>query len=145
VVVGAVACLAACTGPVEVESPSLEGSDAATCRTLVDTLPDQVADEERREVDGDFAAAYGDPPIVVRCGVPRPEELMTNCTTVNGVDWYTRETDSGLTVFTVGRQPTVEVRIPADYGTTTGAALVDVAGPVTEHTEILEPCPTSAP
>jgi len=111
---------------------------------LVDALPDQVGDQERREVEGDFAAAYGDPPIVVRCGVPRPEELMTNCTTVNGIDWYSRETDTGVAAFTVGREPSVEVRIPVEYGAT-AAPLVDVAAAVTDHTDNVEPCATSAP
>jgi hypothetical protein len=138
VVVGAVACLAACSGPVEVDSPDLSGAAAEACHKLVEELPESVGDQERREVDGHYAAAYGDPPIVVRCGVPRPDELMTNCMSVDGIDWYATGDDDTVAI-TVGRDPNVEVRIPAAYGTS-AAPLVDVAPAIKQTTEQTEAC-----
>jgi hypothetical protein len=141
VVVGAVACLAACGGPLKVNGPKLSGAAADACSAFVDALPDSVGDQERRDVEGGYAAAYGDPPIVVTCGVPRPDELMTNCMTVNGVDWYlTGETDA--VAITVGRDPNVEVRIPAAYGSS-AAALVDVTSAVKQKTKAGEGCPSA--
>ncbi len=135
-VAGAVACLAACGGPLTVEAPA----PTAVCKELLADLPAQVGDQQRRDVEGDRAAAYGDPAILLRCGVGRPDELTTNCNTVEGVDWYSREEDDGLRVFTVGREPVVEVWIPSRYGMS-AAPLVDVAEAVKEHTESRSPCP----
>ena len=138
VVVGAVACLAACGGPLEVDTPQLSGAAARACRALVDALPESVGDQERRDVDGAFAAAYGDPPIVVRCGVPRPHELMTNCMTVDGIDWYTTG-EADKVAITVGRDPNVEVAIPGAYGPS-AAPLVDVAPAVKLATKPTQRC-----
>ena len=131
--VGAVACLAGCGGgPVPVDSPTLPRAAATACSALIEALPGTVGDEQRREVDGRFGAAYGDPPILVRCGVSRPAELMTDCLSVNGVDWYFQgEGKQDRIAWTVGREPVVQVRIPARYGVSADP-LVDV-GPAVER------------
>ena len=134
VVVGAVACLAACSSPVQVESPDLTDDQARACQEVFEALPEQVGDQDRRDVEGGPGAAYGDPPIVVRCGVALPDELLTSCFSVNGIDWYVDESDEGVVALTAGREPSVEVTVPVAYGAS-NAALVDVTTTVQDATE----------
>jgi hypothetical protein len=141
VVVGAVACLAACSGKVEVASPALTGEAAKACRAFVAALPESVGDQKRRKVDGAFVAAYGDPAIVLRCGVPDPAGLtpVSPCVTVNGVDWFADENDDRLLATTIGRQPNIEMLVPAGQ-LPPDAEYVDVARAIKQTTKRLQPC-----
>jgi hypothetical protein len=96
------------------------------CRSLLDSLPSKVADQSSRAVrpDGAWGAAWGDPPIVLSCGVPPPRGFgrASTCTTVDGVDWYLPESQlqpgngpSDLTMTTVHRAVHVQVRMPGEY------------------------------
>jgi len=134
VVVGAVACLTACGNPVQVDAPDLSPDDSRACLQLLDALPDRVGEQQQREVEGGPGAAYGDPPIVVRCGVPLPAELLTSCFSVNGIDWYVDEVDEAVVALTAGRRPSVEVTVPSAYGAS-NSALVDVTDTVRAETE----------
>jgi hypothetical protein len=150
---GAVACLvlltAGCTaGAVDVERTD-PGDDAAACERLVDALPRTLAEQERREVDdadAATAAAWGDPPIMLRCGVGEPAsfDAISSCQITNGVAWYIPDeqiTGSAVdvTMTTIGREPDVEVAIPADYFPP-AATMVGLAGPVKEHTVKVSRC-----
>ena len=136
---GAVACLAACSGPVEIETPELTATDATACRAFIAALPDTVGDQDRVESEGEFGAAYGDPPIVVTCGVGRPDHLMTNCTSIDGVDWYFEETGERFIATTVGQQPAIEIVVPAEYDQT-APAQVDLGPAITAHTAAGQGC-----
>jgi hypothetical protein len=126
---------------VEVDDFSVARADREACRALLEDLPGSLSDQEQRPVDGSpYAAAWGEPPIVLRCGVGAPEgfDKFSSCQRVNGVDWYVPEEtidDQGADVLmtTVGRSPRVEVLVPADYRPPV-AAMVDVAGTVKQHT-----------
>ena len=82
-------------------------------------LPDTLADQSPRETDptGPLVAAYGDPPIVLRCGVDQPAALepTSQLVTVNGVDWFAEPLTNGYLFTTVGRVADVEVAVPSDY------------------------------
>jgi hypothetical protein len=150
---GAVACLVllatGCTaGAVDVAGTD-PGADAAVCERLVDALPPSLAGQERRTVDdadAATAAAWGDPPIVLRCGVEEPAsfDALSTCQITNGVAWYVPDEQItgravDVTMSTIGRTPGVEVVIPADYFPP-AAAMVGLAGPVKEHTEKVARC-----
>jgi hypothetical protein len=126
--VAVAACtLTACSsGPIDVGASRPPEDEQAACRALLDALPRRVADQPAREVQpkGGWGAAWGDPPIVLTCGVPAPHGFgrASSCTTVNGVDWYIPEDElkaggapSDLTMTTVNRAAGVQVRMPADY------------------------------
>ena len=72
--IGVLLLLTGCGGPVEVDVPDLDAADAAACEAFADDLPDTLGDEERVDVEPADApaAAYGDPAIVVTCGVGQP-------------------------------------------------------------------------
>jgi len=111
---------AGCSDTVSVNAPPLTGADARGCRALLKALPDSIADQPRRKVadEGGYGAAWGDPPIVLRCGVPKPRGLdaFATCQVVNGVGWFIPEAQSqgdpvDITMTTVGRRQNVEVSL----------------------------------
>jgi hypothetical protein len=106
---------AAATGPVTVSAPPLQSRAAVVCRALVAKLPDRVRDAQRRPVSAgpEQNAAYGDPALVLSCGVPFPSYPSTDDVwTLNGVCWHAA-TASGLTVWTtVDREIPVQVTVP---------------------------------
>ncbi len=145
---GALALLAGCGGgPVEVAAPSMEAAQLATCTKLVAALPETVDDLSRREVEpaGAPAAAWGDPAIVLRCGVPMPDEFTDTsmCLETDGVGWFVPDdqlegTPETVTMTTIGRDVNVEVTLPE--GHLPAVAMVDLAPAVKQTTELLDPC-----
>jgi hypothetical protein len=75
---------------------------------------------ERRDAspDSPLTAAYGDPPVAVRCGVPRPQALTPTSllVTVDGIDWLPEELTDGWLLTTVGRVADVELTVPGSRG-----------------------------
>jgi hypothetical protein len=61
-------------------------------------------------------AAWGDPAIIARCGVPALAPTTLECLTVNGVDWVVRPLSDGGAATTYGTDPAIEVLVPAEYG-----------------------------
>ncbi|MPZ60112.1 MAG: DUF3515 family protein [Propionibacteriales bacterium] len=133
--------MAACAEPaVPVDAPD---GVSAPCADLLDALPERVEGQDRRDVDPPeaSAAAWGDPAIVLRCGVPRPEGLRRTsaCYEVNQVGWFEQSGDSGHRFTTIGRASYVEVFVPYDYQPAAGV-LVDVAAAVKAAVPEERPC-----
>ena len=132
---------------VEVRRTSVTGADRAACEALVEALPDRVADQAPRETSGSpLGAAWGDPAIVVRCGVGPPEGYtpLSACQTANGVDWFTPDAtveDQGVdaVLTTLGREPAVELVVPSELRPPV-AAMVDIAPAIKEHTRVVRRC-----
>ena len=141
--------LAGCgASTVHVETPALHGAAAADCARLVRALPHRVADQPRRQVEpaGVAGAAWGDPAIVLRCGVPRPKELRptSTCQMANGVGWFIPESQiqgrpTDIVMTTVGRAENVEVRLPEKYWPP-AAAMVDLAPAIKKTIREVRPC-----
>lgn len=108
--------LAGCATPVTVEPPPAVPPE---CAQIIDALPDRVAGQDRRRTDPESTAtaAWGDPPISVRCGVPVPDAYAPTAqlVTVNGVDWLPEGLSSGFRFTTVGLPANVEVTVPDAY------------------------------
>lgn len=133
---------------VPVESPSLSGADATACSDLVDALPDRVADQQRRPVHpaDAYAAAWGDPAIVLRCGVPTPRgfDEFATCQETNGVGWFIPEEQmqgepAEILMTTIGFEQNVEVRLPEEYWPP-AEAMVDLADAIKQTVREVEPC-----
>lgn len=93
-------------------------TDSPACQRVADAWPAQVADLAPRvtAVQSRGVAAWGDPPIVARCGKAPPGPTEDPCIDISGVDWVATTLDDGGTMFTTyGRDPAVEVLVPADY------------------------------
>jgi len=151
---GAVVCSAAlllqagCSDTVSVNAPPLKRADARSCRALLRALPASVDGQSRRTVadQGGYAAAWGDPPIVLRCGVPKPAGLdkFATCQVVNGVGWFIPEDQSqgnpvDITMTTVGRSQNVQVFLPSNYFPPANA-MVDLASAVKRTIREDKPC-----
>jgi hypothetical protein len=130
--------LAACSGPVSVEPPD-PPTHSGSCADFMAGLPDELVGQTSRDTDPESAltAAWGDPAITVRCGVPPPDTLdvTSQLITANRVDWFPEELTEGYLFTTYGRVTVVEVTVPDDYTPEIGpatelSALVDETIPL---------------
>lgn len=143
--VAALSLLSACgDDAVEVERFSVTSVGKDSCAKFLDALPDEVSDASRRRTTGSsFAAAYGDPAIVVRCGVGVPESFdkFSACQRANDIDWYVEDVEDvsedqsrDVLMTTVGRTPSIQVALPADYRPPT-TAMIDLEKTIESTTE----------
>jgi hypothetical protein len=102
-------------------------SDAA-CVAALARLPGRVLDQARTPLDVAGAASWGEPAIVLRCGLPEVGATTLTCLSVNDVDWVVDDAADPLVFTTFGRSPAAQVRVPTAYGReNASAALVDLA------------------
>jgi hypothetical protein len=121
----AVAPLAGCaggsSGPVSVTVPDPGTSARAHCAALAKALPRTVGSQPARATTpaSPLAAAWGADPIVLRCGVAEPAELVTDPTAdavwINGVNWLFQRYTGGVRYFTTDRSLYVEVTVPTNF------------------------------
>jgi hypothetical protein len=109
-------------------------SPPAACTAVLAALPATLDGHQRRDVTEparSSARAWGDPAIVVRCGVDRPASYTPtgDCLVIDDIEWYV-EPATGGTIFTVvGADPRVEVSVPAAYSPPSDV-LVDVGNAI---------------
>lgn len=134
---GAVLVATGC-GPqtVQMSPPETDGTTTEVCSDLVAELPDTLMEAERAEVQpsSEVMAAWGDPPISLRCGVPRPNDLQPDSLLeeVNGVAWLPQPEDDPTMFTAVGHQAYVELQVPSGYGAP-ASALTTVSDLLSEH------------
>jgi hypothetical protein len=148
-VAGAVTLLAVATGcgAVRLDPSSVSASGRRACLSLVEDLPHRVSERPRRETKGSpLGAAWGDPAIVLRCGVGTPDgyKPFSPCQRVDGVDWFVPEKEiadqgSDVLLTTIGRDPNVELAVPSEYRPP-DAAMVDLAEAIKSDTKVVTPC-----
>jgi hypothetical protein len=115
--------LSGCGGnDVHVDRFDVSVAGHAACPRLLDALPDEVAGQHRRTVSGStYAAAWGDPAIVLRCGGPLPRTFKGDpCITRNGIGWSVplRQADDitlDAQMTLAFRTPVLQVHVPAHY------------------------------
>ena len=123
----AVLLLAGCSGSVQVSPPRTGGTASAQCAALQKLLPSTLMGQQRRSTSPASAntAAWGNPAITLRCGVPVPDVLDPKSadydpsavsTVANGMCWITTTGSGGGYRFTTVKQQTyVEVNVPGAY------------------------------
>jgi hypothetical protein len=114
--------------PLPVEVPPVTPEAEASCPALMGTLPLELTGELSRQVDSDspFAYAWGEPPIVLVCGVERPAGFVAGVSAIQieGVQWYVDTTDPDTTVWTTIDRPVyVEISLPASVDSAPVTAL----------------------
>jgi hypothetical protein len=113
-------------GPPEVAVPRTDAASAALCRTLHAALPRAVDGAKARtpRPKSALTAAWGDPAITLRCGVPRPKVLTPGSPgydptaesfEINGVTWLPEQLAHGYRFTTLRRKVLVEVTVPHHY------------------------------
>jgi hypothetical protein len=113
--------------PLAVSSVDAPGASTAACTSLMAALPDPLGQLPRRQlVQGDDpllagVAAWGEPAVVLRCGLPTPAELTCAAPVqvVDGVAWLPLYGDDGsITYLAADRAVRVALTVP--QGTSTG-------------------------
>ena len=131
-----------CTSGVLVDAYPREPGTTDLCDMLVADLPIEVAGQDRREVaQGVPAGAWGEVPVILRCGVPEPDDLepTSPCYEVEGVGWFEEETAGGRVFTTIGRAANVSVEVPAPVQPAADV-LVDLGEAVAKHVPVEQPC-----
>jgi hypothetical protein len=107
--------LAGCSSAVEVTAPPQAGT--AACTAAASHWPATISGRERVETTAgtDAVAAWGDPPVIARCGVSALGPTTEQCLDVDGIDWVVREASDGAVLTTFGRDPAIEVLVPDAY------------------------------
>ncbi len=140
VAVGLAGC-GSSTGPVALTPPTAAASPAGRCARLHAALPAALDGHPRRATDpaSPLTAAYGDPPITLRCGGPLPPILtpgspsydpLAQQDVVNGVGWVFETIPHGHRFTTYQRTANVELTVPDHYDPNAVNPLVDLAAPI---------------
>lgn len=111
-----VVVLSGCAAPVAVPVPQPSESVCAESEAL---LPAAIRGQERRSTEpaSDLTAAWGDPPVVWRCGVGEPPGLQPDSSLIeiNGITWFAEELSAGYRFTTLDLLADVEVTVPDAY------------------------------
>ena len=145
--VAGVLALLGLLGSCGVDHTDVHGQDRAACEALVADLPTHVAGHRLVKRLPDVpGATWGDPAIVLRCGVGKPKGYnpLLKCQVVNGMGWFVPKDgmfDQSVDVVmtAISRTPYVEVTVPAKYRPPV-AAMVDLAASIRAHTNPSDYC-----
>jgi hypothetical protein len=120
-------------GPVEVSPPPSSAAASRDCPAVISHLPSTLAGKPARPAKSTspYVASWGDPPLVLRCGVPRPARFTggSELTVVNGVQWLPAKGTTSTVWTAVDRGAYVELTIPGGY---TGSAVVELSSVLSE-------------
>jgi len=105
--------LIGCSRPVDVQAPRIDES----CEPILAAAPIDILGELQRETTPADAAAlaWGDPPIVLACGVRFDVPPDAQILEVDGVAWVAQSDDAGTVFTTFEADPVIQVRVPAAY------------------------------
>ncbi|MER7004055.1 DUF3515 domain-containing protein [Dactylosporangium sp. NPDC000555] len=128
---------------VPAEAPELAPSPATVCRALVSQLPDSLGGLPRRAVTagGEQNAAFGNPPIVLSCGVSKPTVPRTaQLIGLSGVCWFPEERRDETLWQSVDREVALRVVVPKSAD---GSWLVNLSAPIVATVRATDPGPVS--
>jgi uncharacterized protein DUF3515 len=107
--------------PIRVPAPPANPAADTPCTKLLAALPITLADLPGRPAQSSstYVAAWGDPAVVLRCGVPRPGALRQGSAdldiAINGVLWLPARHKDATVWTTVDRPAYIEVTVPKSY------------------------------
>jgi hypothetical protein len=146
---GALAALLTSCGPIDVATPPAASSKA--CAALAGGVPKTLLKQTAREVaPAEAGAAWGDPAIVLSCGVDMPEDFTpgASCEEISGVGWYVptdqfADSRLDLIIYTIGRSPVIRLEIPSGYrkdAAFVADTLTTLAPVIKQQTKLEKPC-----
>jgi hypothetical protein len=132
------------TDPLPVSSVDAPGATAAACTSLMAALPDPLGALPRRQIEqGDNpllagVAAWGEPAVILRCGVPTPQELTCSSPVqvVDGVAWLPIPGSGGTTYLAVDRPVRVALTVPDGVSTGPWQEMSKIVGSTLTEREI---------
>jgi uncharacterized protein DUF3515 len=133
---------AAALAPVDVSPPPPSAVASRDCPAVISHLPQRLAGKPAREArsSSPYVASWGEPPLVLRCGVPRPAGFTggSELTVVNGVQWLPDPRPKETVWTAVDRGAYVELTIPGGF---TGSAVVELSAALTQALPARKPDP----
>lgn len=142
------ASLAGCSVRVPVATAPSAGDPA--CAAVVLALPEELGAMARVRTTSQASAAWGDPdhPVVLRCGVEPPGPTTDQCVTADdgraAVDWLAvpQDVEAGTrwTFTTYGREPAVEVVVPAEVAAGQSTSFLTELGPAIDRVPATRHC-----
>ena len=128
--IGAAAYVLLHSAVVPVDPPETSAEQSAICRDLQTLLPDPLDGRPSRQTGplSPLTAAWGEPAVVLRCGVARPAALTltSQLFQADGVSWFAEQVSGGWRFTATGRKAYVEVTVPGTQDQAS-APLVDLA------------------
>jgi hypothetical protein len=131
--------------PISASAPPSDPAAVGPCAQVISRLPVQLDGRSPRIVhttpSSSFVVAWGEPAIVLRCGVPRPARLRPGSAAqlfdVNGVNFLPVRRGDETAFTAIDRAVYVEVDVPTSYtqpplgplATAIGRALPQVCKP----------------
>jgi hypothetical protein len=124
---------------VSVQPPTPSALAGERCTHLNDQLPQDIESLKPRVISPrtPFVHAWGDPAIVLTCGVPLPagySPTSSETTAVNGISWFEQQEPDQVVWTAVSQHPlgsgerlSIRLTVPTSYQGQ-GAFLVDLAG-----------------
>ena len=136
----------AASGPVAVSLPgTVDQRTETVCRALLAKLPKLLSTSAGRPVTPatavERAAAWGDPAIVLRCGVGAPATAKGAGQVLNfdGVDWLISDgANHSQVVRAVGREVAVELDVPSAYAGHAASLLGPLTDPLTSSVPLVK-------
>ena len=143
--------LVACgTEPVTTPTLPLTAALHAVCQRVLNALPGKLGGQDRRHTQPAeaYGGAWGDPPMVLQCGVDLPAGLTrtSHCAVVNGIGWFVpadeeNDSSSDVELTAVGYEPLLQLSVPAKYrGSTVAAAEVELAPIIKKYLSSVPRC-----
>ena len=131
--------------PVAPPEPQPSGSAYFACANLKADLPEQVLGNNTTATTpwSSLTTAWGDPAIVLRCGVPAPAALTptSQLITIDGVAWFPEQLERGYLFTTYGLSLNVEVSVPSAYAPEADA-LTEISRSIAESIPAASPSPS---
>jgi hypothetical protein len=122
-------------GVLRLDVPDPEPSAEGPCTSLFQVLPVQLEGSDPRVVQSasPYVRAWGDPPVVLVCGVAKPPGFTSDAglIQINGVAWYIAPPNGKDPVVwtAVDRAVYVQIQVPASADS---SSVTDLTGPITK-------------
>jgi hypothetical protein len=129
--------------PLRVDVPSPAPEVDAPCESLLGEMPLELAGEQSRPVSSDspYVYAWGDPALVLVCGVGRPAgfDVTAGLLQIGAVQWFVDDSDPDVYVWTAVDRPVyVQLTVPSSMDS---AAATQLSAIVAETLPAQEPQP----
>ena len=114
-------------GPLDLSAPPQATAQAAACTKVLAQLPVQLNNLAPRIVHPSpptpFVVAWGNPAVILRCGVDRPKSLVAgsstqyfqNGTAADGPNFDVTKADGANVFTTVDRAAYISITVPSKY------------------------------
>jgi Protein of unknown function (DUF3515) len=142
---GTTAAPSAALPVLPVQTPPVTAEATRSCPGLVQALPSRLVGEPARRVRSasPYVRAWGDPAVVLVCGVQRPAKFTVGASLIqiDQVQWFVDTSDPSTVVWTAVDRPVyVQVRVPAS---TDSASVTELTAPISRVLPQREPSPGS--